>query len=96
MFLDQIAHKKSFTMFLDRKSVFLDDQSTDKVTKFAFLLRVLMVLVKNLHFFHSLFFRLNRPKKVFRDVLNRKVAFLDDNSIKLKKWQMVQWFLSKN
>lgn len=33
MFLDQIAHKKSFTMFLDRKSVFLDDQSTDKVTK---------------------------------------------------------------
>ena len=44
-----------------------------------------MVLVKNLHFFHSLFFRLNRRKKVFRDVLNRKVAFLDDNSIKLKK-----------
>ena len=33
VFLDQIAHKKSFTMFLDRKSVFLDDQSTDKVTK---------------------------------------------------------------
>ena len=44
-----------------------------------------MVLVKNLHFFYSLFFRSNRPKKVFYDVLGRKFAFLDDQNVELKK-----------
>ena len=37
-----------------------------------------MVLVKNLHLVYSLFFRTNRPMKVFHDVPDRKLAFLDD------------------
>ena len=33
-----------------------------------------MVLVKNLHFFYSLFFDQIGPKKVFRGVLDRKLV----------------------
>ena len=45
-----------------------------------------MVLVKYLKFWNFLFFRSNTPKKVFHDVLHRKLAFLDDKNVELKKF----------
>lgn len=40
-----------------------------------------MVLVKYLKFLNFLFRRSNAPKKVFHDVLDRKLAFLDDKNV---------------
>ena len=40
-----------------------------------------MVLLKNLHFVYCLFFGINRPMKVFHDVLDSKLAFLDDQML---------------
>ena len=61
-----------------------------------------MVLVKNLKFFPSLFLDQIGPLKVFHDVLDRKLASLDDKNIEFKKWQNLQfsegvspWFWSK-
>ena len=43
-----------------------------------------MVLVKDLKFLNFLFLRSNTPKKVFHDVLDRKLAFLDEKNVELK------------
>ena len=43
-----------------------------------------MVLVKDLKFLNFLFLRSNTSKKVFHDVLDRKLAFLDDKNVELK------------
>ena len=51
-----------------------------------------MVLVKNLQFFHSLVFRSNTPENVFLDVLDRKLAILDDKNIEFKKWQTLHFW----
>ena len=44
-----------------------------------------MVLVKYLKFLNFLFLRSNTPKNVFHDVLDRKLAFLDDKNVEFKK-----------
>ena len=65
-----------------------------KLNIFIFSIRGYSILfVKNLKFLHLVFFRQNDKKKVFGDILDRKIAFLDYKNIDIRKLQNV--YLSK-
>ena len=87
-FLGKIRPKKVFGNVLDRKLAFLDYKNMDfkKVAKLAIFQRGQpMVSTKIMKFLYLFFLGKIRQKKVFGNVLDRKLAFLDYTNMDLKK-----------
>ena len=83
-FLDKIRQIRVFGDVLDRKLPFLDYKNMDlkKVAKLAFFQRgKSMVSAKIMKFLYLFFLGKIRQKKVFGNVLDRKLAFLDHKNM---------------
>ena len=77
-FFCKISQQNVFNVILESEKAFLDykNRKFKKSKKSGFFQRgQSMVLVKNLKFFSSFYCRLNRPGKLFVDILERKKAF---------------------
>ena len=87
--LRKIDQEKVFSNVLERKLASVEYKNIDfqRSQNFLFSKRLAMVLVKSLKYLDLFFLATVGWEKVFSNVLDRKLPFLDYKNLDLKKWQ---------